>query len=93
MLLLARIPTLFRLRSGTYGLTNYRFFDAASLTHSQNFSAAGLSRPFSATMPTEIGFGSGKAANDIKAPDECRLAITGSNGVRMSNSHGVGSQV
>jgi hypothetical protein len=32
---------------------------AASLAHSQNFSAAGLSRPFSATMPTEIGFGSG----------------------------------
>jgi hypothetical protein len=33
--------------------------DAASLAHCQNFSAAGLSRPFAPTMPTEIGFGSG----------------------------------
>src|SRR5437762_13657391 len=35
------------------------FFDAASLAHCQNFSAAGLSRPFVPTMPTENGFGSG----------------------------------
>ena len=33
--------------------------DAASFAHCQNFSAAGLSRPFRATMPTENGFGSG----------------------------------
>jgi hypothetical protein len=38
---------------------NYYFFDAASFAHCQNFSAAGLSRPFVPTMPTEIGFGSG----------------------------------
>jgi hypothetical protein len=31
----------------------------ACFAHCQNFSAAGLSRPFSAAMPTEIGFGSG----------------------------------
>src|SRR6266403_5660184 len=35
------------------------FAAAACFAHCQNFSAAGLSRPFSATMPTEIGFGSG----------------------------------
>src|SRR6266576_393011 len=35
------------------------FCDAASLAHCQNFSAAGLRRPFVATMPTENGFGSG----------------------------------
>ena len=35
------------------------FFADASFAHCQNFSAAGLSRPFSATMTTEIGFGSG----------------------------------
>ena len=35
------------------------FFNAASFAHSQNFSAAGLSRPFGAAMPIEIGFGSG----------------------------------
>src|SRR4029077_15250472 len=36
------------------GLMNSYFFAAASFAHSQNFSAAGLSGPFSATMPTEI---------------------------------------
>ena len=41
------------------GLTNDYFFDAASLAHCQNFSAAGLSRPFVPTMPTGNGFGSG----------------------------------
>ena len=38
---------------------NCYFLEAASLAHCQNFSAAGLSRPFAPTMPTEIGFGSG----------------------------------
>ena len=33
--------------------------DAACFAHCQNFSAAGLSFPFGATMPTENGFGSG----------------------------------
>jgi hypothetical protein len=33
--------------------------DAASFAHCQNFSLAGLSGPFRATMPTEIAFGSG----------------------------------
>src|SRR5260370_15348989 len=31
--------------------TNSHFFDAASFAHCQNFSAAGLSRPFARTMP------------------------------------------
>jgi hypothetical protein len=35
------------------------YFDAASLAHCQNLSAAGLSRPFAPMMPAEIGFGSG----------------------------------
>src|SRR5437588_9719442 len=39
--------------------TGYHLFDAASLAHCQNFSAARLSRPFVPTMTTEIGFGSG----------------------------------
>ena len=32
---------------------------AASFAHRQNFSVAGLSRPFRAAMPKDIGFGSG----------------------------------
>jgi hypothetical protein len=43
-------------------LTNrkrYHFFETASLAHCQNFSAAGLSFPFGAAMPIEIGLGSG----------------------------------
>jgi hypothetical protein len=38
---------------------NDHFADTASLAHAQNFSAAGLSRPFGAIMPIEIGLGSG----------------------------------
>src|SRR5438445_12185238 len=45
------------------------FFDAASLAHCQNFSAAALSFPFRATMPTENGFGSGvRCKNFIRFP-------------------------
>src|SRR6266478_883048 len=45
------------------------FFDAASLAHCQNFSVAGLSFPFRATMPTENGFGSGvRCKNFIRFP-------------------------
>jgi hypothetical protein len=35
------------------------FADATSFAHCQNFSVAGLSRPFRAAMPKEIGLGSG----------------------------------
>src|SRR5207244_12726148 len=42
---------------------------AASLADCQNFSAAGLSRPLVATMPTENGFGSGvRCKNFIRFP-------------------------
>ena len=47
------------IKSDIDALTNDYFSDAASLAHCQNFSAAGLSRPFATMMPTEIGFGSG----------------------------------
>ena len=40
------------------------FCETASFAHNQNFSAAGLSRPFSAAMPTEIGFGSVPRTSD-----------------------------
>jgi hypothetical protein len=39
--------------------SNFTLAAAASFAHCQNFSAAGLSRPFDAAMPIEIGFGSG----------------------------------
>jgi hypothetical protein len=42
------------------------FFEAASLAHCQNFSAAGLSRPFVPAMPTEIGFGSGVMCTNFR---------------------------
>ena len=38
---------------------SHHLADATSFAHCQNFSVAGLSRPFRAAMPKEMGFGSG----------------------------------
>ena len=41
------------------GAEQAHFATETSFAHCQNFAAAGLSRPFVATRPTENGFGSG----------------------------------
>lgn len=47
-----------QLGRGSFWIQAYGYFlDAASFAHCQDFSAAGLSRPFVPTMLTEIGFG------------------------------------
>src|SRR5207245_7589180 len=52
--------------------TGYDLFDAVSLAHCQNFSAAGLSRPVVPAMPTEIGFGSGVTGKNFRRRSEER---------------------
>jgi hypothetical protein len=50
-----------RQESQTAKLVNWQSYllATASFAHYQNFSAAGLGRPFGATMATPVGFGSG----------------------------------
>jgi hypothetical protein len=53
-----RVKKLQRYISRKHTSTSLHFAEAP-LAHCQNFSAAGLSRPFSAAIPIDIGFGSG----------------------------------
>jgi hypothetical protein len=53
-------PILLVVRGRTRFSADDHFCETASFAHRQNFSVAGLSRPFGAAMPSEKGLGSEK---------------------------------